>query len=92
MFTISDSKKEKIENYANEAMKAIGKLTMCLGSCDEDDDDFGMREFDPEWDDMNMRYGAGYPGGGVYSGGYSGHGGMGMRRGVRGTGPYSRFR
>lgn len=84
MFTISDSKKEKMEEYAETAMKAIGKIAMCLGGCEDDDDDFGMREFDPEWDDMNMR-GGGYPMTGS-------RGGMNMRRGVRGTGPYSRFR
>lgn len=80
MITISDSKKEKMEECAEKAMKAIGKIAMCLQSCgdDDDDDDFGQR-FDPDMYDIAMRYG------GM-------GGGMGMRRGVRGTGPYSRFR
>lgn len=86
MITISESKKDKMCEYAEKAMKAIGKLTMCLSACDEEDDDFGEREFDPDWDDMNMR-GGGY---GTYYG--YGRGGINMRRGVRGTGPYSRFR
>lgn len=94
MIEISESKVEKMSDYAEKMIRYGGKLMQCLEEIsgseemgerwDEDrryDDD---RYFDEE--NMGER-------GGYGRGGNSGRSGsMGERRGVRGTGRYSRYR
>ena len=95
---ITESKKEKMSEYAEKMLRYGGKLMQCIDSLDEggygnrDDDDDEMDDDD----DFGQR--GGYSGGrssyGMRDGGPYGmrDGMMGERRGVRGTGPYSRFR
>ena len=72
---ISENKKEKLSDYAEKALKNMGKLMQCIEDLDEEDDDMGERMEDWEDDDMGER--GGYGGGS--RGGYGG-GSMGERR------------
>ena len=72
---ITESKKEKLSDYAEKALKNMGKLMQCIEELDEEDDDMGERMEDWEDDDMGER--GGYGGGS--RGGYGG-GSMGERR------------
>lgn len=83
---ISDSKFEKMADCTEKMLRYGGKLMQffdeALG------EDMGNRD-DDEWedeDDMGNRGGGGSRGGG------GGGGSMGNRRGVKGTGRYSRVR
>lgn len=103
---ITESKKEKMSEYAEQMLKYGGKLMQCIDSLDEggygnrddDDDDFDDDEgFGMRGEYPGGRAGYGMRGGGSYGmrdGGSYGmrDGMMGERRGVRGTGPYSRYR
>lgn len=95
---ITESKKEKMSEYAEKMLRYGGKLMQCIDSLDEggygnrddddnemdDDDDFGQRGgYSGDRSSYGMRDGGSY---GMRDGM------MGERRGVRGTGPYSRFR
>lgn len=84
MIEISESKVEKMSDYAEKMLRYGGKLMQCIEELSEGE---GMGE---RWDDDDRYYddeGMGE------RGGYSGSGrGMGQRRGVRGTGRYSRYR
>lgn len=96
MIQISESKADKLKEHAYKSMKHLGKLYECVEELCEDSP-MGER---------GGRYGSRYGnrGGGGYSGGgYGNRMGyreeedweddeMGERRGVRGTGRYSRFR
>ena len=70
---ITENKKEKLSDYAEKALKNMGKLMQCIEELDEEDDDMGERMEDWEDDDMGER--DGYRGGG-----YNGGGSMGERR------------
>lgn len=71
---ITEHKKEKLSDYAEKALKNMGKLMQCIEDLDEDDE-MGER-FDDYDDDDEMGYRQG--GGGS---GYGGGGGsMGERR------------
>lgn len=72
---ITENKKEKLSDYAEKALKNMGKLMQCIEDLDEEDDDMGERMEDWEDDDMGER--GGYGGGS--RGGYGG-GSMGERR------------
>lgn len=105
MIEISESKADKLKDYAYKSMKHLGKLYECIEELSEDSS-MGERG------SYGSRYGNRYGnrGGGSSSGGYGNRMGyreeedfeeeegyeqsypMGMRRGVRGTGRYSRFR
>ena len=78
MIQVSESKKVKLSDYAEKVLHYAGKMMQCIESLDEGGE-YGER------------------------GGYGSRMGMrdyddldereyGERRGVRGTGPYSRFR
>ena len=76
---ITENKKEKLSDYAEKALKNMGKLMQCIEDLDEEDDDMGERMEDWEDDDMGERGGYGGNYGGGSRGGYGG-GGMGERR------------
>lgn len=69
---ITENKKEKLSDYAEKALKNMGKLMQCIE--DLDDEDMGER-YDDDDDDDNMGERDGYRGGG-----YNGGGSMGERR------------
>ena len=77
---ITEHKKEKLSDYAEKALKNMGKLMQCIEDLDEEDDDMGERMEDWEDDDMGER--GGYGGGGYGGGSRGGYGGgsMGERR------------
>lgn len=83
---ITETKKEKMTDYAEKMLKYGGKLMQCLeeleeggmGERDEDDDD--------DWDDEDMGY---RNGGGMGERRYRREGGMGERRSRR-TGRFIR--
>lgn len=86
MVEISENKVEKMSDYAEKMLKYGGKLMQCLEELSEGEG-MGQREYDEdEYDDEMGERGYGNRGGGGYSGG------MGQRRGKRGTGRYSRYR
>ena len=68
---ITENKKEKLSDYAEKALKNMGKLMQCIE--DLDDEDMGER-YDDDDDDDNMGERDGYRGGGY------GGGSMGERR------------
>lgn len=83
MIQISDAQKDKLSNYAEKVLHYAGKMMQCIETIDDGGEDFGERRYEER--------------------GGSGFGrrmGMrddemedyGERRGVRGTGPYSRYR
>lgn len=78
---ITEHKKDKLSDYAEKALKNMGKLMQCIE--DLDDEDMGERydDDDDDDDDMGERegYRGGYRGGSGYGGGYGG-GSMGERR------------
>ena len=76
---ITENKKEKLSDYAEKALKNMGKLMQCIEDLDEEDDDMGERMEDWEDDDMGERGGYGGNYGGGSRGGYGG-GSMGERR------------
>ena len=84
MIEISESKVEKMSDYAEKMLRYGGKLMQCIEELSEGES-MGER-----WDDDDRYYddeGMGE------RGGYGGSGrGRGQRRGVRGTGRYSRYR
>lgn len=97
MIEIEDSKVEKMSDYAEKMLKYGGKLMQCIEEISESRGGMGQRyeddDYDDEYDDMGQRGGYGNRGG--YGGGYGnryGGGSMGQRRGVPGTGRYSRYR
>lgn len=77
---ITESKVDKLSEYAEKSLKSMGKLMQCIeelsegGMGERDDDDW------EEDDDMGMRegYRGGYRGGNRYG---NREGGMGQRRG-----------
>lgn len=78
---ITEHKKEKLSDYAEKALKNMGKLMQCIEDLDEEDDDMGERMED--WDDDDDMGERGGYGGGSYGGGSrggSGGGSMGERR------------
>lgn len=94
---ITESKKEKMSSLVEKSLKAMGKLMQCIE--DLDSSSYGNRDEDWEDDDDDDDFGqrGGYSGRsnyGMRGGGAYGNrdGMMGERRGVRGTGPYSRYR
>ena len=40
---ITEHKKEKLSDYAEKALKNMGKLMQCIEDLDEEDDDMGER-------------------------------------------------
>ena len=100
MIEIEDSKVERMSDYAEKMLKYGGTLGNQIMQCIEElsegsgmgQRDDGYDDYD-EYDDMGQRGGYGNRGG--YGGGYGnryGGGSMGQRRGVPGTGCYSRYR
>ena len=90
---ITESKVEKMSDYAEKMLKYGGKLMQCIEEL-SGGESMGRRERyydddDERYDEMGER--GGY-GGGSDRGGYGDCGGYGERRGVRGTGRYSRYR
>ena len=101
MIEIEDSKVEKMSDYAEKMLKYGGKLMQCIEEISESRGGMGQRNDDDEYDDMGQRGGyggygnrGGYGGYGNRGGGYGNRygGDMGQRRGVPGTGRYSRYR
>lgn len=97
MIEIEDSKVEKMSDYAEKMLKYGGKLMQCIEEISEGRSGMGQRYEDDDYDDyddMGQRggYGGGYGnrGGRGYGNRYGGD--MGQRRGVPGTGRYSRYR
>ncbi len=88
---ITESKIEKMSDYAEKMLRYGGKLMQCLEEISEGEG-MGQREYDEyeEYDEMGER--GGYGGGSGRGGSGGGSGSMGQRRGVRGTGRYSRYR
>ena len=80
MIEISESKVEKMSDYAEKMLRYGGKLMQCIEELSEGE---GMDDDDRYYDDEGMGERGGYGGSGR---------GMGQRRGVRGTGRYSRYR
>lgn len=74
---ITEHKRDKLSDYAEKALKNMGKLMQCIE--DLDDDDMGER-YDDDDDDDDMGERDGYRGGGYNGGGYNGGGSMGERR------------
>lgn len=74
---ITEHKRDKLSDYAEKALKNMGKLMQCIE--DLDDDDMGER-YDDDDDDEDMGERDGYRGGGYNGGGYNGGGSMGERR------------
>ena len=91
MVEISENKVEKMSDYAEKMLRYGGKLMQCLAELSEGES-MGQREYDEDdYDDDEMGERGGYGRGGYGNrGGYPG--GMNQRRGVRGTGRYSRYR
>lgn len=95
---VTESNKQKMSEYAEKMLKYGGKLMQCIESLGEGS--MGQRDEEDWEDDDEDNFGqrGGYPGGrsnyGMRDGGSYGSrdGMMGERRGVRGTGPYSRYR
>ena len=83
MIEISESKVEKMSDYAEKMVRYGGKLMQCLEELSSGESMGERWDDDEDYDDMGDR--------GGYGGG-SGRGGYGNRRGVRGTGRYSRYR
>lgn len=80
---ITEDKVDKMGDLVEGILKYGGKLMQCVNEISEDS---GMGErWDDDYDEMGER--GGYGRGGGY-----GYRGMGERRGVRGTGRYSRYR
>lgn len=50
---IEESKKDKMSEYAEKALKSMGKLMQCIEDLGEDD--MGERD-DEDWDDDDMGY------------------------------------
>lgn len=69
---ITEHKRDKLSDYAEKALKNMGKLMQCIE--DLDDEDMGER-YDDDDDDDDMGERDGYRGGG-----YNGGGSMGERR------------
>lgn len=93
MIEISESKADKLKEHAYKSMKHLGKLYECIEELCEDSS-MGERG-----GNYGNRYGNRYGGGGSYGNrmGYREEEDFeeedfGERRGVRGTGRYSRFR
>lgn len=83
---ISESKKEKMSEYAEKMLKYGGKLMQCIDELGEDDD-YGERDDDYDDDDDDL----GYRQGGNGQGGYGNRDEMGYRRRrSRRTGRYIR--
>lgn len=85
MIQITEDKMEGLSENIKMGLRYLGKAMQCVEELgggkygerdydDDDDDDYGMRDY-------GMRYGRRYR-----------EGGYGMRQGVKGTGPYSRYR
>lgn len=92
MVEISESKADELKEHAYKSMKHLGKLYECIEElCEESQ--MGERDGGGYY---GNRYSGGNGGGSMGyrdEEGYSGEGGnFGMRRGVRGSGRYSRFR
>ena len=83
MIRIEESKKDKMEEHAEKAIKHLGKLMQCI----EDLGDDGYGERDDDWEDDDEYEGMRYGGG---SGGYGNRGGYGGMRRSRRTGRYIR--
>lgn len=83
MIEISESKVEKMSDYAEKMVRYGGKLMQCLEELSNGESMGERWDDDEDYDDMGER--GGY-------GGVPGRGGYGNRRGVRGTGRYSRYR
>ncbi len=81
MMQISESKKREMNELAEDMLYIGGKLMQCIKNL-SNEGSMGERWEEPEYYDRND-----YPMGERNYGG----GSMGMRRGVRGTGRYSRF-
>ncbi len=75
---ITESKVEKMSDYAEKMLKYGGKLMQCIEELSEGES-MGRRE--RYYDDDDERYDE-----------MGDRGGYGERRGVRGTGRYSRYR
>lgn len=82
---IEESKKEKMSDYAEKALKNMGKLMQCIEDLD-DDDDMGERYDDDDWDDDDMGERGDYNRGGNRGGGSMGE----RRRRSRRTGRFIR--
>lgn len=82
---ITEEKKDKMSDLCKDMLRAGGKLMQCLEGLEEESmgSRIGYREFDP--DEIGYRDNMGYRDE-VWSDPR-----MGMRRGVRGTGRYSRY-
>lgn len=94
MIEISESKVEKMSDYAEKMLRYGGKLMQCIEDLSEGEgmgerwDEDRRYDDDRYFDEENMGERDGYS-----RGGNSGRNrGMGERRGVRGTGHYSRYR
>lgn len=88
---ITESKVEKMSDYAEKMLKYGGKLMQCIEELSEGEG-IGRREREREYDDDDDRYDEMGERGGSGRGGYGERSGYGERRGVRGTGRYSRYR
>ena len=88
---IEESKKDKMAECAEKALKSMGKLMQYIEDLGEDG--YGERDEEDDWEEeeeMGMREGYRGGGGGYREGGgYRGGGGSGMRRSSR-TGRYIR--
>lgn len=97
MIEISESKADKLKEHAYKSMKHLGKLYECVEElCEEDS--MGGRDGGSYGSRYGNRYGN-RGGGGGYGNrmgyreeDYEDDDDFGQRRGVRGTGRYSRFR
>lgn len=94
MIEITESKKEKLTECAEKILRSAGKMMQYLEDLGDsnmdqrDDDDY----YDEDFDEMNYRDNMGMRGGYGMRGGIYQGGGYGNRRGVKGTGRYSRYR
>ncbi|MBA5650034.1 hypothetical protein H3T19_04605 [Bacteroides fragilis] len=93
MIEISESKVEKMSDYAEKMLRYGGKLMQCIEELSEGEgigerwDEDRRYDDDRYFDEETMGERGGYG-----RGGNSNRSGMGERRGVRGTGRYSRYR
>lgn len=82
MIEISEDSRDKMLESAEKVVKYASRLVQCFE--DLDGDGYGQRRYNEDDEEMGER--DGYSRGGRYGGD------IGERRGVRGTGPYSRYR
>ena len=80
MIQITESKMEGLSENIRKGLRYLGKAMQCIEEM-TGDDGYGERDYDERREDYNERNGRRWS-----------DDDYGMRQGVKGTGPYSRYR